>query len=188
MLRRRSSLLISSNINRIRRFHHLGGGAMAAASNFMSGQRDFQMLSLRRLSVYASTSSAVDINDGRLFNNVLRLKACSSENHRSVLRSTNDFKNDRSNGNGNGLRKAKVYGPCLPQLLCVSEDVVRVGSELKSLESRDVNVEGANNRGSSNGFAGQPLPEKIMVAVDVDEGIRFYFSFLCLLFMCLKCL
>lgn len=169
MIKRRSWLAISCNGNCVSRFRHLGGRYMAAASNFMLGQRDFQMLSLRRLSSNASTSSAIDASNGRFITNGFRLKGCGSENYRHVLRDNNDFKNDR--GTSNGVQKARAYAPFVPQLLRVSEEVVRVEDQQKSLNSRVVNGGSAANRGNLTGILNQPLPEKIMVAVDVDEGI-----------------
>ncbi|KAI3447263.1 hypothetical protein Pfo_003928, partial [Paulownia fortunei] len=172
---RRSFLVNSFNINCIGRFRHLGCCSMAAAaSNFVGGQRDLQMVSLRRLSSNASTSSTIDISNGRFFNNGFRLKGCCSENYGSGLRNNYDFKNDH--GNSNGLQKPRAYGPCVTPLLRVSEEVVRVEDQLKNLYSRDVNGEGAANRGSCNGVPDQPLPEKIMVAVDVDEVLGNFVS------------
>lgn len=45
---------------------------------------------------------------------------------------------------------------------------------MKDQLKRSVNAEGDANRGSSNGVPNQFLSQKIMVAVDVDEGISFY--------------
>ncbi|EYU28287.1 hypothetical protein MIMGU_mgv1a015022mg [Erythranthe guttata] len=125
----------------------------AAAANFISGQRDLQMSSLRRLSGNASTSSAIDVSNARLFNSRFRLKGCSSENHRSNLRSNNHSKNE--------LQRARACGPSPSQLLC---------------DSRDFNVEGAADRGSCNGVPHRPLTEKITVAVDVDEVLGKFVS------------
>ncbi|KAL8036070.1 hypothetical protein ABFX02_12G135900 [Erythranthe guttata] len=125
----------------------------AAAANFISGQRDLQMSSLRRLSGNASTSSAIDVSNARLFNSRFRLKGCSSENHRSNLRSDNHSKNE--------LQRARACGPSPSQLLC---------------DSRDFNVEGAADRGSCNGVPHRPLTEKITVAVDVDEVLGKFVS------------
>ncbi|KAL0292395.1 UNVERIFIED_CONTAM: hypothetical protein Scaly_2593000 [Sesamum calycinum] len=123
------------------------------------------MFSLRRLSSNASTSSAVDnFSTRRFLSNGFRLKGSCSENYGSILRNNNDFKNDRCNSNV--LQKAKEYGPWLPQLLRVSEEVIGVKDQLK----RSVNAEGDANRGSSNGVLNQFLSQKIMVAVDVDEA------------------
>ncbi|KAL0308365.1 UNVERIFIED_CONTAM: hypothetical protein Sradi_5778800 [Sesamum radiatum] len=146
---------------------------MAAASNFMLGQRDFQMMSLRRLSSNASTSSAMDASNGRFFTNGFRLKGCCSENYGNVLRDNNDFKNDR--GTSNGLRKARAYAPCVPEVR-VSEKVFRVEDQPKSLNSRVANGGSSANRGNLTGVLNQPLPEKIMVAVDVDEVLGNFVS------------
>ncbi|KAL0333644.1 UNVERIFIED_CONTAM: hypothetical protein Sangu_1520600 [Sesamum angustifolium] len=167
MLKRRSLLGFASNIDSVSRFRDSRGCFMAApSSSFIGGQRDLQMFSLRRLSSNASTSSAVDnFSTRRFLSNGFRLKGSCSENYGSILRNNNDFKNDRCNSNV--LQKAKEYGPWLPQLLRVSEEVIGVKDQLK----RSVNAEGDANRGSSNGVLNQFLSQKIMVAVDVDEGI-----------------
>ncbi|KAK6131719.1 hypothetical protein DH2020_034516 [Rehmannia glutinosa] len=174
MIKKRYSLAISSNTNCISRFRHLGGCFMAAASNFMLGQRDFQMSSLRRLSSNASTSSAIDVGTGRFFTNGFRIKGCRSENYGNVLRNSNDFKNNR--GSDNGVHKARVYSPCIRELLRVSEEVVKVDDQQKSINSRAVNGGGAANRGNLTGTLDQPFPEKIMVAVDVDEVLGNFVS------------
>ncbi|KAK6147531.1 hypothetical protein DH2020_018443 [Rehmannia glutinosa] len=174
MIRKRYSLAISSNSNCISRFRHLGGCFMAAASSFMLGQRDFQMSSLRRLSSNASTSSAIDLSTGRFFTNGFRLKGCCSENYGNVLWNNNDRKNDR--GSDNGVHKAKVYSPSIRELLRVSEEVVKVEDQQTSINSRVVNGGGAANRGNFTGTLDQPFPEKIMVAVDVDEVLGNFVS------------
>lgn len=188
MIKRRPWLAISSNSNCFSRFRHLGDCFMAAASNFMLGPRDFQM-SLRRISSNVSTSSVIDISNGRLFTNGFRIKGCCSENYGNVLRNNNDFKNDRgnANGNGNGVQKARAYGPCVPQLLRVSEEVVKVEDQQKSLNSKGVNGGGAANRGNFTGFLDQPSQEKIMIAVDVDEGIWFFIIWRDLKFLFVLC-
>ncbi|KAH6818413.1 Haloacid dehalogenase-like hydrolase superfamily protein [Perilla frutescens var. frutescens] len=148
--------------------------AAAAASNFMLGQRDFNM-SLRRLSSNLSaTSAAIDFSKGRIFAYGFRLKGCSSENYGNVLRNSNDFKNDRVGGIE--VQKARAYGPSVPQLLRVSEEVVRAEDQRLSLDSRAVNGGASANRGNSAGALGQPSPEKIMIAVDVDEVLGNFVS------------
>ncbi|KAH6837494.1 Haloacid dehalogenase-like hydrolase superfamily protein [Perilla frutescens var. hirtella] len=148
--------------------------AAAAASNFMLGQRDFNM-SLRRLSSNLSaTSAAIDLSKGRIFAYGFRLKGCSSENYGNVLRNSNDFKNDRVGGIE--VQKARAYGPSVPQLLRVPEEVVRAEDQRLSLDSRAVNGGASANRGNSAGALGQPSPEKIMIAVDVDEVLGNFVS------------
>lgn len=145
---------------------------MAAASNFMLGQRDFNM-SLRRLSSNLSaTSAAIDLSKGRIFAYGFRLKGCSSENYGNVLRNTNDF----NYVGGNEVQKARAYGPSVPQLLRVSEEAVRADDQRQSLDSRAVNGGASANRGSSAGALGQPSAEKIMIAVDVDEVLGNFVS------------
>ncbi|KAH6779200.1 Haloacid dehalogenase-like hydrolase superfamily protein [Perilla frutescens var. hirtella] len=148
--------------------------AAAAASNFMLGQRDFNM-SLRRLSSNLSaTSAAIDLSKGRIFAYGFRLKGCSSENYGNVLRNSDDFKNDRVGGIE--VQKARAYGPSVPQLLRVPEEVVRAEDQRLSLDSRAVNGGASANRGNSAGALGQPSPEKIMIAVDVDEVLGNFVS------------
>ncbi|PIN13869.1 hypothetical protein CDL12_13501 [Handroanthus impetiginosus] len=174
MIKRRSWLAISSNITGIFRFRHFGVRFMAATSKLMLGQRDFQMFSFRRFSSNASTTSATNVTSGRFITNGFRLKACSSENYSNVLRNNNDLKNDRSSGNG--VRKARAYAPCTQQLLRVSEEVVKVEDQQRSLDSRAVNGGGVANRGNSTWILDHPLPEKIVVAVDVDEVLGNFVS------------
>ncbi|KAL8488197.1 hypothetical protein ACS0TY_024470 [Phlomoides rotata] len=174
MIKRRSRLEISSNSYRLSRFGHLGGCFMAAAaSNFMLGQRDFQM-SLRRLSSNVSTSSLIDISNGKLFTNGFRLKGCCSENYGNLLRNNNDIKIDHANSSG--LQKARAYGPSFPQLLRPSEEVVKMEEQKKSLNSGAVNGGGAANRGNFAGVLDNPSKEKIMLAVDVDEVLGNFVS------------
>lgn len=155
MIKRRSRLVISSNSYRLSRFRHLGGCFMAAASNFMLGQRDFQ----RRFSSNVSTSSLIGTSNGKFSTNGFRLKGCCSENYGNLLRNINDIKIDH--GNSNGVR---AYGPFFPQLVRASEEFVKMEEQQKSLNSRAINGGGAANR------LDNPSPEKIMLAVDVDEG------------------
>lgn len=138
---------------------------MATPANFLVNQRDFQMLSLRRLSSNASVSSASDISEGRFLNG-FKLKGCCSENFSKILWDNN------GNGNSYGLQKAMAF----PHLSCVSEEVVRVEDQEKGLNSKVFN--GARGKlmgssGSLTGFSEKHLPRKIMVAVDVDEGVTF---------------
>ncbi|GFP97636.1 hypothetical protein PHJA_001907700 [Phtheirospermum japonicum] len=180
MLSNRFRPAILSNSNCISRFRHLRGSFMAAASNFMLGQRDFQMSSLRGLSSNTAASSAIDISTARLKNG-FRLKSCCPENYNNVFRNNNNYyyknneiKNDRAIGNG--VQKARVYSPCVPQLLRVSEEIVKVEDQQKCLNSRAVNGGGDANRGNFAGVLDQPLSDKIMVAVDVDEVLGNFVS------------
>ncbi|KAG8376286.1 hypothetical protein BUALT_Bualt09G0047400 [Buddleja alternifolia] len=160
MIKRRFFIAISANLNCT---HRLGDCSMAGASNLLYGQRDFQMLSLRGLSSNNSTSSDIGVSNGRFLVNGFRLKACCSENHGNVLRNNNgEFNSDR--GNVNGVQKARAYAPSIPQLLRVSEEVVIV------------NGGAAANRGNLTGVPDQPLPEKVMIAVDVDEVLGNFIS------------
>ncbi|KAL2533331.1 Haloacid dehalogenase-like hydrolase (HAD) superfamily protein [Abeliophyllum distichum] len=150
---------------------------MAATSNFLVGQRDLQILSLRRLLTNVSIASAIDTSNGRFINGLSfsKFKGCCSENY------VNKFRNNDTDifSNSNGVQKARAFGPHLPQFLCDSEGVVRVEDRGNSVDYRAFNgayVGGSPNRGSSTGFPDQLLPEKIMVAVDVDEVLGNFVS------------
>lgn len=139
---------------------------MAAVSNSVLGQRDFSM-SFTRLS---SNLSVVDLHKARIFAYGFRIKGCSSEkNYGNVLRNCNDFKSDRIGGNE--VVKARAYGPSVPQLLRVSEEVVRAEDQQRSIDPRAVNGGASASRGNFAGGLEHPSPERTMVAVDVDEGI-----------------
>ncbi|CAI9766618.1 unnamed protein product [Fraxinus pennsylvanica] len=147
---------------------------MAAASNILVGQRDFQILSVRRLS---STASSIDTSSGRFVNGLsfIKFKCCSSDTYGNKFRSSD---NDVFS-NSNGVQKARAFGPCLPQFLCDLEADVRVEDRENSVDYRAFNGSrdgGSTNRGSSTGFPDQLLPEKIMVAVDVDEVLGNFVS------------
>ncbi|GER41743.1 hypothetical protein STAS_18482 [Striga asiatica] len=176
MISRRFRSPIRDCISDFRRF---GTSFMAAASNFMVGNKDFQMASLRALSS-TSASSAIDTSTSSFLKNRFTLKACSSQNYGSALRNNND---NNSNDNfksyramGNGVQKARVYSPCVRQLLGVSEEAVKVEDQQKSLNSRAVNGSSAANRGNFKGALGQPFQDKVMVAVDVDEVLGNFVS------------
>lgn len=175
MITRRFSILNSRTIGYFIRFRHLGvcSYCMAAASsNFMLGQRDFQMLSLRKLSSGASVSSSIDIRNGRFIANGFRLRACYSENYRNVLGSNGDFRIDR--GGKDDAQKERVYAPFVPGVQRVSDELVKVENQQASVGSYVVNGScSIAHKGNYRGVWDQSLPEKIMVAVDVDEGIRF---------------
>ncbi|KAL6521308.1 hypothetical protein OROGR_017877 [Orobanche gracilis] len=144
---------------------------MAATSNFILGQRYFELSYLRRFS--QSTSSAVDVSTGSLLTNGFMLKGCCSGKYVNILRNNynnnNYFENDRAIGKG--VQKARVYGR-------VSEEAVKVEDQQKSLSSRAVIGGGAANRGNFNEFLDQPFQEKTMVAVDVDEVLGNFISVL----------
>lgn len=148
---------------------------MAAVSNPVLGQRDFSSMSFARLSsnLSAATSSAVDLRKGRILAYGFRIRGCASENYGNVLLNGNEFKGDRVGGNE--ALKARAYGPSLPQLLRVSEEVVRAEDQRPGVDPRAGNGGAAANRGNFAGAVGQPSPERIMVAVDVDEGIDLTF-------------
>ncbi|KAL3644298.1 hypothetical protein CASFOL_012230 [Castilleja foliolosa] len=167
---------ISSNSNCISRFGHLRGSLMAAISNFMLGQRDFQMSSPRGLSSNPTASSAKYISTSRFLTNGFRLKSCCSEDYSNVFRNNNnkDMKNDCAIGNG--VQKARAYSPCVPQLLRLSEEIVKVEDQQKCLNDGAVNGGGDANRGRFDGVLAQPLSDKIMVAVDVDEVLGNFVS------------
>ncbi|KAL2503318.1 uncharacterized protein Fot_37166 [Forsythia ovata] len=140
---------------------------MAAASNFLVGQRDFKMLSFRRVFSNVSTASVVDISNGpRRF----RLKGCCSEYYSNSIRN-NDY---------NGVQNVKAYAPCLQPLLRDLEEVVTVEDPQNGPNSRAfsgvLGAAASTNRGSSTGFRDQHFPEKIMVAVDVDEVLGNFIS------------
>ncbi|KAG8373881.1 hypothetical protein BUALT_Bualt11G0071400 [Buddleja alternifolia] len=130
---------------------------MAAASNFMVGQRDFQLGFLRRLSSDASISSAIDVVNGSFSVNGFRVKVRCSDNYGNILRENKNNNKDFRNGIGNGVQKAWAYAPCLEQMRRRSD-------------------EGDANRGGCSGVVEQPLPEKMMVAVDVDEVLGNFVS------------
>ncbi|CAI9780321.1 unnamed protein product [Fraxinus pennsylvanica] len=150
---------------------------MAAASNFLVGQRDLQILSLRRLSSNLSTASAIDTSDGRFIKGLssFKFKCCCSDNYGNKFQiHDNDIFS-----NSNGVQKARAFGPCLPQFLFDSEEVVSVEDRANIVDysafigARDG---GSTNRGNSTGFPDQLLPEKIMIAVDVDEVLGNFVS------------
>ncbi|CAA0818710.1 Haloacid dehalogenase-like hydrolase (HAD) superfamily protein [Striga hermonthica] len=174
MISRRFRSPIRDCITDFRRFGtSFMAAAAAAASNFMVGHKDFHMASLRALSS-TSASSAIDTSTSRFFKNRFTLKACSSQNYGSALRNNNDNNN---NSMGSGVQKARVYSPCVRQLLGVSEEAVKVvEDQQKSLNSRAVNGSSAANRGNFKGALGQPFQDKVMVAVDVDEVLGNFVS------------
>lgn len=184
MIKRRSCQSISSNTSRFSRIRHLRVSLMAAAaSNFMLGQRDINMCFRRLSSNLPATTSAIDLSKGRIFSSGFRLKSCSDHNYSNILRNNNDLKNNCVGGNE--VLKARAYGPPVPELLRVSEEVVKTE---KQRQSRTVNGGTSANRGNSAGALDQPSPEKIMIAVDVDEGnwcfiicwdLKILFFFLC---------
>ncbi|KAL8040134.1 hypothetical protein ABFX02_10G079000 [Erythranthe guttata] len=151
MLKARSWLAISSNTNLIRRFHNLGLFFMA---NFMLGQTDFQMLPLRRFNT--ATSPLIDITKRRLPPpNRFRFRGCCSDNH------GNNFSSDRVSCND--VQKVRASPSWAPQLLRPSDEVF-------------VNGGGAANRGNFAGGVDQSSPQKVMLAVDVDEVLGNFVS------------
>ncbi|XP_022888507.1 uncharacterized protein LOC111404025 isoform X2 [Olea europaea var. sylvestris] len=171
MIKKRYSLFTSS-ANFHRNFRYLRGNFMAAAPNFLVGQRDLQIMSPRRLLSNISTASAIDTSNGRFIRG-LRFKCCRSENY------GNKFQNNDNDifSNSNAMQKARAFGPYLPQFLFDSVEV-RVEDRANSVDyafngARDC---GSTNRGNSTGFPDQLLPEKIMIAVDVDEVLGNFVS------------
>ncbi|XP_019196668.1 PREDICTED: uncharacterized protein LOC109190603 isoform X2 [Ipomoea nil] len=77
------------------------------------------------------------------------------------------------NGNNNGLPKPRAVSPCLPHLLRDSEEF-RLGDEASSFS--DTNSKASLRGGSSLEFSNHYLPEKIEVAVDVDEVLGNFVS------------
>ncbi|KAL1531246.1 hypothetical protein AAHA92_33945 [Salvia divinorum] len=160
---------ILSNANCSPRFRRLVCCYMAAAaSNFLLSQRDFNM-SFRRLS--STTSSAIDLSRGKIFAYGL---SRSSEKCGNVLRNCIDSKSDRVSVNE--VLKARAYGPSIPQLLGLSEEVVRAENQRRTIDPRGFNGDASANRGNSAGAMDHPLPEKIMIAVDVDEVLGNFVS------------
>ncbi|KAL3642862.1 hypothetical protein CASFOL_013677 [Castilleja foliolosa] len=175
MLRIRFRPAISSTSDCISRFGNLRCSYMAAASNFMLWQIDSQISSLRGLSSNTAASSAIDISTARFVTNGFRLKSCCSESYSNVFRNNNnDMKHDRTIGNG--VQKARVYSPCVPQLPRVSEEIVKVEDQQKCVNSHAVNGGGDANRANFAGVLARPLSDKIMVAVDVDEVLGNFVS------------
>ncbi|KAL2481906.1 Haloacid dehalogenase-like hydrolase (HAD) superfamily protein [Abeliophyllum distichum] len=126
------------------------------------------MLSFRRVFSNVSTASVVDISNGpRRF----KLKGCCSEYYNHSFRNNDDY---------NGVQNVKAYAPSLQPLLRDLEEVVTVEDPQNGPNSRAFSgVRGAAasaNRGSSTRFQGQHFPEKIMVAVDVDEVLGNFIS------------
>ncbi|CAA3005079.1 uncharacterized protein LOC111404026 isoform X1 [Olea europaea subsp. europaea] len=171
MIKKRYSLFTSS-ANFYRNFRYLRGNFMAAASNFSVGQRDLQIMSPRRLLSNISTASAIDTSNGRFIRG-LRFKCCRSENY------GNKFQNNDNDifSNSNAMQKARAFGPYLPQILFDSVEV-RVEDMANSVDYAFNGAHdcGSTNRGNSTGFPDQLLPEKIMIAVDVDEVLGNFVS------------
>ncbi|XP_022898182.1 uncharacterized protein LOC111411799 isoform X2 [Olea europaea var. sylvestris] len=142
---------------------------MAATSNILVGQRNLQILSVRKL---PSTASAIDTSSGRFIKGLssFKFKCCSLENYGYKFRN-ND--NDVFS-NSNEAQKARAFGPCLPPFLCDSEEAGMWEDRANSVDYRAFN--GSTNSGSSTGFPDRLLPEKIMVAVDVDEVLGNFVS------------
>ncbi|KAL6560079.1 hypothetical protein OROHE_006317 [Orobanche hederae] len=166
MIRKRFPNSICTN-----QFRHLGDSSMAATSNFILGQRDFELSYLRRFSQSTSTSSAVDVTTGSFLTNGFMLKGCCSGKYVNILRNNYNNNNNLKNGRaiGKGVQKARVYGR-------VSEEAVKVEDQQKSLNSRAVIGGGAANRGNFTEFLDEPFQEKTMVAVDVDEVLGNFIS------------
>lgn len=137
----------------------------AAASNFTLGQRDLNMCLRRISSNLSATSSAIDLSKGKILAYGFSLQGCSSDNYGNVFRISNHFKHNCVGGNE--VQRSRVYDPSIPQLLGVSEEVVTAEDQR---QSRGVNGGSSANRWNVAGAVDRPLPEKIMIAVDVDEG------------------
>ncbi|XP_051150701.1 uncharacterized protein LOC127265071 isoform X2 [Andrographis paniculata] len=171
MIRRRFSIPISSSysIACFHRFRHFRGDCcMAAASNFALGQRDFQIMSLRKLSSNASVPSAIGLSSRSFGRNGFRLRGCSSSSsgqNSNALRDNNDsFRLHRRIDTG--LREDPACAPCA---LGVSNEVVR-----DQLNAGFCPVNGSS--ASRKGYFRGDSSEKIMVAVDVDEVLGNFVS------------
>lgn len=164
MIKRPSWQAILSNANCFPRFRRLVPCFMAAAaSNSLLSQRDFNM-SFRRLS--SAASSAIDSSRGRFFAYGFSRAPDKCSN---VLRNCIDPKSDRVGVNE--ALKARAYGPSIPQLLGLSEEVVRAEDQRRTTDPRVFNGDASANWGNSAGAMDHSSSEKIMIAVDVDEGI-----------------
>ncbi|CAI9760970.1 unnamed protein product [Fraxinus pennsylvanica] len=116
----------------------------------------------------------IRISNGPRF---LRVKGNCSEYYSNNLMN-NDSDTKRKSY---GVRKVKTYASCMLPLLHDSEEVATVEEPQIGLNSRASNGNcgggvGGANRGSSTGFGDQDFPEKIMVAVDVDEVLGNFIS------------
>lgn len=144
---------------------------MAATSNFLVGQRDFKMLCFTRVFIRMSNSPRV-----------LRFKGNCSEYYSNSLMNYKFVTKRKSYGVQ--LQNVKAYAPCMLPLLHDSEEAVTVEDPHNGLNSWDFNGtcdegSGGSNKGSSTGLGDQDFPKKIMIAVDVDEGIWFFVYYSC---------
>lgn len=138
---------------------------MAIASTFSVVPNDFQLLSCVKF-LSNVTSSSIDLNGGGVgkypFNNAtaLRLWGCCSS-------SSNDSNTSCNNKYVNGFQRAHAFAPSLPLLLHDDAEGASTSNATKPSDTNSI----TSNRGSCAGFVNQDLHDKIVVAVDVDEGI-----------------
>lgn len=156
------------------------GGRVGAFS--ITGKDPFRNFSDQRNSKPAASSTVkLSFNGYRRGGCIgLRLKGCcSSENSFSSknfnCNKTSGFFDNNAGGSGFELHKVRATSPSLPQ------ECLR---EFLSQENRLLLTNGAgacqNYRESClPSFGDRQLSEKIMVAVDVDEGICIVLSYLC---------
>uniref|UniRef100_A0A5B7ARU6 Uncharacterized protein n=2 Tax=Davidia involucrata TaxID=16924 RepID=A0A5B7ARU6_DAVIN len=110
--------------------------------------------------------SAVDMLriNGRC-NNGLIVKGCSSDSCKRV--------DNTSSNNANVFQKTRGFAPSLPRLVRDCD----IGRLLEDERHAGLaNGNGHDHRGSPLEFLEQPLPEKIVVAVDVDEVLGNFVS------------
>lgn len=133
----------------------------------------------------ASSSSAVDLNfgGGRGRRSIcLRLKGCGAGASENVNNKRNDKSSGLSNagdgGGGFGLHKARAIAPSLQQELLreLASEEIRFRLENSFDGGGDDGGRCQSDRAGCLGFPEDRhlLPEKIVVAVDVDEGIYLF--------------
>lgn len=140
------------------------------SSTFFVGPKDSFVLSNKGynqiLSCVKFLSTSIDPKGGGgkyPFNNAttgLRLWDCSS--------SSNDSNISCAGNNNKYMNGFQVFVPPHPLLLHDDDD--EEASTSSATKPSDTNND-PSHRGSSAGFFNQDLPDKIVVAVDVDEGI-----------------
>lgn len=165
--------------------------SMAAAGRVrafsITGKDPFRNLSDQRNSKPAASSTVKLSFNGYGRGGCIgsRLKGCcSSENSFSSkncnCNKTSGFIDNNAGGSGFELHKVRATSPSLPQE-CLSEFL----SEMREFLSEENRLRLTNGTGACQNyresclqsFGDRQLSEKIMVAVDVDEGICIFLSF-----------
>lgn len=184
-------LSVGSNLRLYNRHCRLFSSMAAVASNFSLNCKDpLRYFSVQQSSL-AVTSSAAEfstkgIGRGKMIS--LRIKGCcSSENSSSknnISSRSSDFNNGNASGSSFELQRVRATSPYLRQQMLrelVAQEI-SLGFDNR-LGSDDGGGACQNDRGSSRKSAGdRSLSEKIVVAVDVDEGICCYAVLI--LFLC----